>query len=466
MNVIVLLADGARADWLENAMDSGVVPALARLRADGAYHAVSSVFPTVTGPAYTPFLMGRFPGGIGLPGLRWFDRDRTACHWPDYTRSYTGYQVVYANRDIDPHAPTIFELVPDSVGVLSPITRGLPGDRKLMTLSASTALRAAFTHFLGDTRAMLTVDREVAAAVLDRAGDASYLFAAFGSVDKLSHAVGHEHPDVLDGLRIVDQTVAAVRAKLERRNAWKDTHLWVTSDHGHSPVKRHEDLERVVAGFGFRVIAHPWVFGLRPEAAVMVSGNAMAHVYVDLDQPKRPFISGMSPKARALAPQLLELPSVDLLISPLSENACEVHSLVGGHAVISRSDRRYSYARQTGDPLSLDADATEVSAGHAHEICAKTPYPDAIVQIAELAGAPRSGDIILSSANGWDFRARYEPVRHISTHGSLRREDMLVPLLANTPPKRTPRRTVDVMPSSLAALGIALPSRLDGESFL
>src|SRR5690348_8637165 len=147
---------------MDAALQRGALPALARLRDEGGLHVVTSVFPSVTGPAYTPFLMGRFPGGVGLPGLRWFDRSRTACHWPDYSRSYTGYQLVYANRDVDPRAPTIYELVADSVGVLSPITRGLSGARKRMALSARSAVRAALTHFRGDTSAMLQVDREVA----------------------------------------------------------------------------------------------------------------------------------------------------------------------------------------------------------------------------------------------------------------------------------------------------------------
>jgi arylsulfatase A-like enzyme len=42
---------------------------------------------------------------------------------------------------------------------------------------------------------------------------------------------------------------------------------------------------------------------------------------------------------------------------------------------------------------------------------------------------------------------------------------MLVPLLLNRPPSLTPRRTVDVMPSALAALGITAPKTLDGVSF-
>jgi len=42
---------------------------------------------------------------------------------------------------------------------------------------------------------------------------------------------------------------------------------------------------------------------------------------------------------------------------------------------------------------------------------------------------------------------------------------MLVPLLANRPLAGLPRRTVDVMPSALKALGIGIPPGLDGKSF-
>jgi hypothetical protein len=34
------------------------------------------------------------------------------------------------------------------------------------------------------------------------------------------------------------------------------------------------------------------------------------------------------------------------------------------------------------------------------------------------------------------------------------------------PPAHTPRRTADVMPSALAALGVEIPLGLDGESFV
>src|SRR5258705_7877037 len=244
MSVIILLADGARADPLATAIDSGSVPALARLRSEGGLHELTSAFPSVTGPAYTPFLMGRFPGSVGLPGLRWFDRSREACSFPDYTRSYVGYQMRAVDRDLDPGSATIFELVPDSVAALSVITRGLPRRRQLASLTPRSAFRAARTHFRGDVEGWLRVDRDVSAEVVRRVSetDTPFVFAALTGVDKSSHAFGHESERVTKALRIVDDTVTALRVELERRGAWDTTQLWVTSDHGHSRVRYHEDL--------------------------------------------------------------------------------------------------------------------------------------------------------------------------------------------------------------------------------
>lgn len=468
MSVIVLLADGVRVDTLAAAIQSGACPALASLRDEGGLHSVTSAFPSVTGPAYAPFLMGRFPGSVGLPGLRWFDRSRAACSFPDYTRSYVGYQMRALDGDLDPDVSTIFELVPDSVAALSVITRGLPRRRQLASLTARSAFRAARTHFRGNVRGWLDVDREVSAGVVRRVREdhSPFVFAALTGVDKSSHAGGHESAVVLEALGIVDDTVASLRRDLERRGAWETTHLWVTSDHGHSRVRHHEDLARVIAGAGHRVIAHPWVYRLNADVAVMVSGNAMAHVYVDLERRDRPFWRGMSEGGRELAEQLVRRASVDLLLMPMDADRCAVWSAKRGRATITRAGDRFSYATVDGDPLGVGCDLDLVSSSRAHAATLHTDYPDSVVQIARLASSDRVGDMILSAARDWDFRARYEPIPHVSSHGALHSEHMMVPLLLNRPPARRPRRTVDVMPSALAALGRPIPAGLDGESFV
>jgi hypothetical protein len=156
---------------------------------------------------------------------------------------------------------------------------------------------------------------------------------------------------------------------------------------------------------------------------------------------------------------------MDILVLPHSETTLEVRSKARGNAMIVTARDRYSYRPTTGDPLGIGAheSLTETAA---YEITAESDYPDSIVQLALLASAPRSGELIMSAARDWDFRAQYEPIPHVSSHGALHRDHMMVPLLVNRPVVRVPRRTVDVMPSALAALGVAIPGGLDGVSFM
>jgi type I phosphodiesterase/nucleotide pyrophosphatase len=470
-SVVVLVADGVRPDTLRDALDRGDLPSLGKLRAEGALHTLTSVFPSVTGPAYAPFLMGRSPGPVGLPGLRWFDRAREVCTFPDYARSYVGHQVRHVDADLDPAAPTIFELCPNSVAALSVIFRGLAPERRIGGRGfreLGDAVRAARTHFRGDVRGWLDIDREVCDRVTRKIRETRprFVFAAFTGVDKASHAEGHEAPVVIDALRIVDDMAGTLRTDAEQRGEWERTSLWVVSDHGHSAVREHEDLVGVVRMLGHRVVAHPWIFALNPDVAVMVSGNAMAHLYVDLARRIRPWWPALEARWGALADTLLERPSVDLLLLPHGENRCEVRARDRGSAFVERSGERFGYRTTSGDPLGIGRDLDEVDVNAAYEATIATDYPDSVVQIARLAGARRSGELILSASRAWDFRARYEPIPHRSAHGALHREHMLVPVLVNQPIVGIPRRTVDVMPSALAALGLPVPAGLEGESFV
>ena len=474
-SVIILVADGARPDTLAAAMDAGALPALARLRAEGSYATVTSVFPSVTGPAYAPFVMGRFPGPVGLPGLRWYDRARTASGFPHYSRSYVGAEMRHMDGDLDPAAPTLFELAPSSLAALNMIGRGLDAKSRIAR-DARFALRAARTHFSGNVSGWLAIDRDVGASVARRVREErpAVVFAALTGIDKTSHSEGHDGAATLDAMRIVDATAAELRADAEADGRWEQTRLWVVSDHGHSPVRAHDDLAALVRRRGHRTAAHPWVHGAwRSEVAVMVSGNAMAHIYLEIARSERPWWPAPAARWEPLAVELLARPSVDLLVLPITPDECEVRSAARGRARVTRApaaepgDARYGYhPLGGGDPLGLGGAHVGVDARAAHALSAATDYPDGLVQLAALAGSARSGEMILSAARDWDFRARYEPIPHRSSHGALHREHMLVPLLTNTAVRGTPLRTADVMPSALAALGLAVPSGLDGESFV
>ena len=461
----MIIADGARPDVLARSIDSGQLPALAALRAEGSLSNITSAFPSVTGPAYAPFLMGRYPGSVGLPGLRWYDRSRRIARLSGHSRSYVGAEMRFVDRDIDPASPTIFELAKPSFGALSVIGRGLRR-RNRIGRSPIFIARAAATHFRGDVRGWLAIERRIGeeAAHRLRSGRNRYAFIALTGIDKTSHAEGQDAPIVADAFRIVDDTVAQIRSDAERDGRWKKMHIWVASDHGHSAVREHEDLVALLTEWGYTTLAHPWAFKTTADIAVMVSGNAMTHLYLELDRKARPFWPMLSDNWSELADKLLPRPSVDLMIIPTSTSSCDIRAAGRGSATLAWKEWQYCYVPASGDPLGV-GELKSLDDVEAYDATLASDYPDALVQIAHLVGSSRSGDIILSAARDWDYRARYEPIPHVSSHGALHREHMLVPLLLNHPPSRTPRRTVDVMPSALAALGITAPKTLQGVSF-
>jgi hypothetical protein len=242
--------------------------------------------------------------------------------------------------------------------------------------------------------------------------------------------------------------------------------VWVVSDHGHSPVQQHDDLAGLIRRLGFRTIAHPFVYSPRGEVAMMVSGNAMAHVYLDLARRTRPWLEDLGGRWSAIRQALLARDSVDLMILPVSPGACEIHGSRGrGHALLTWSASGITYEPVTGDPIAVGSHR-DLSDGAAYDVTFHSDYPDSLVQIARLSDSPRSGEIILSASRNWDFRAKWEPIPHESSHGALHREHMLVPLVTSHAVDSTPRRTVDLMPSALVALGRDVPEGIDGVSFL
>ena len=470
MPLILLVADGARFDTIDAATRADThapLPALARLRAEGALHPVTTAFPSVTGVAYAPFLTGRFPGPCGLPGLRWFDRSHTRCRRFPYARSYLGAEMRHLDEDLDPAHPTLFELAPSRFNAMSMLGRGTSSSERIGR-DARTLVRAAYTHWIGNVDGWIALDEHVARVSTRHIIEHRPEFAcvALLGLDKASHLSGHDSAVARRALATIDAAVRELRSALERAGRWDETHLWIVSDHGHSPVHAHDDLAALVRASDHRVLAHPWLLARGEAVAVMVSGNAMAHLYVELRRRERAGWSALLERWEPLVRMLLTRESVDLVMLPLDDTQTEVRSHDRGSAIIGAANGRYSYRMQDGDPLRVGFELQNVYASDAFDALAAGDYPDAIVQIAQLAACGRSGDIIVSATPGWDFRERWEPVRHASTHGSLHRDHMLVPLLVSKPVSGTARRTADVMPSALAALRLPPARDLDGSSFV
>lgn len=468
--LLLIVADGVRPDVLREEIAAGHLPRLAARAERGVLTEVSSCFPSVTGPAYAPFMMGRFPGRIGLPGLRWFDRSRRVASWPSFARSYVGPEIRLLDDDLHTEAPTLLELASSSVAGSTLLGRGARGDRH-PGRGWAWAARAFLPHFRGDVKGWRRIEQLICDRLLGhlRRARPEVMVMSFLTPDKFAHAFGARSTEVRESLRDVDAFVGDAE-RVAAQGGWSERlHVWLVADHGHADVDRHDELADGVREHGLRVLSHPKIWVRRPDAAVMVGGNAMGHVYVELEHRQRPWWRALAPHWQELHDALLARESVDLLAVALDAHTVRVSHAMRGTSTITRERGhdgvlRWSYRHDTGDALALGTELEAASAAVAHDACAAGDYPDAVVQLADVVPSARAGDFVISAATGWDLRDRYEPTPHRSTHGALHREQMQVPLLIDGPVARAPRRSADVMPSALARLGRVVPAGLDGES--
>lgn len=472
-HLLLVVADGLRPDVLSECMDRGDVPTLAALRTRGSYHEVSASFPSVTGPAYVPFLMGRHPARVGLPGLRWYDRARSLKWAPAQARSYAGIDIWHVDHDVDRTAPTLFELARPSLSAMSMLGRGASQGR--IGRSIAWMWRVAAAHFRGDLETWRRVEQMATQQFLDRFAQVRPRFSvlAVTGPDKFAHQRGPFSEIVRRSVLDIEQAVTMAKAHADR-DGWGDRlHVWLVGDHGHAPVKQHDDLHGWLESESLRVLAHPGLFTRRPDVALMVGGNAMAHIYLEPQHRTRRWWGEQPARWHRLHDRLLTRPSVDLLVVAESETITRVEHASRGAAQIVHtpadqfSRERWSYRSVNGgDPLQLGGTLEQLDAFDAWTASVDTDYPDALVQLALLAPSARAGDIIISASREWDLRARYEPVTHVSTHGALLRDQMSTPLLLDLAPARAPQRTADVVPSALDLLGLPPLEQAEARSFL
>ena len=443
-SVVILVADGLTPTALDAAIRAGHVPELAALRDASGLNVVTTVFPSVTGLAYVPMLTGEHPAPAGIPGLRWYDRTRRLPRLLGHSRSYVGTQLRSINTDLRPGVPTAFELVNgQALGFASMVTRGLPGEAQL-DRGVGHAARVIHAHVAGDVARWAALEEAMAEKLVERVRreQPRFVFAAFTAGDKATHAGGGDAPVALQSLRLVDHVAASIRRDAERDGRWPSMHLCVVSDHGHSPVEQHFDVARAMRGAGLRVRSHPWTLPDRSEVAVMVSGNSMAHLYLDLEHRERRPWPSLSAEWEPRLGAFLAHPAIDLVATMENESTVMVRRGAAS-AEITVGPRGLTYRATNANPLGVQSFEDECDES-VHERTFESEYPDSVRQLARLLLAERSGDVVISAAPGWDLRQAYEPINHVSSHGALHASHMLVPLVCNRRFESAPRQTADL----------------------
>ena len=467
---VLVLIDGARADVLRELVGRGDLPNLARWVIEpGGLGTGTTVFPSTTGVAYIPFLFGRYPGSVGIPGIRWLDRRGAAGGWGSSwleqwraARSYCGVQGGWLNRDIAP-APSLFDLVPESIAICTPLTRGLAHGAN--RIAAQRVVLGSAAHYIGTYAAL---DRAVARAWLATVDQPwRFVFVVFPGVDGISHLKDPMHAAVLESYRLVDRALGAVVQRIKRRGDELPA-FFVVSDHGMTPMHDHADVAVLLERDGVPTLRHPvhvWRRGAR--VATMVSGNASVQLYFEPRSGReRPLTESEIPLS--VLERLLALDAVRLV-------ACRSDGVGGARVTVRTKDGLarlteasgfLRYAPESGDPLGLGGFA-ELDDREMLTRTMETDVPDAPRQLLQLFQTPRAGDLVLAATCGADFRGPWEIPEHRAGHGSLIAEHMEVPIAASVALPDAPIRTVDLMPSILERLDVAVPPgvALDGVAF-
>lgn len=449
--VILLLVDGLRPDVAEEALARGELPALSAMLAGGSRGRGITAFPSTTTVAYLPFLTGRTPGECNVPSIRWLDRSAYSGRWwreRDVVRSYCGYQAGFVDRDIPADVPTVFEAIPESIGIFTPISRGLTPRRN--PSRTERQLWGALAHYaMWHQPSDQSVSRHLLRAV---DGPWRLIFAQFPAVDGYTHRSSPDGPHVLRALRAVDRTMGRLRARLSRRGELEETLVLVVSDHGAAVVEHHLDLADWFRDQGVPTLSHPILWERNPRAAVMVAGNGSAMVYARPNERRETRWSLArlrSPEAfginRDLVAALASEPSVALVAAEERTGEVRVASGIAAaqQAAIVREGERIHYQPISGDPLGLGGPVSG-TAGEWLDRTWDAPYPDACVQLLDQFTATRTGDLVVVAREGFDFRDRFEIPEHRSGHGSLIRAHMQVPVWSSHPRPDRPVRTVEL----------------------
>jgi len=463
----LLLVDGLRPDVAEERLAAGELPHLAEMLRPGGRTRAITVFPSTTSVAYLPFLTGCTPGRCNIPSIRWLDRRTYAGRWwreRHAVRSYCGYQAPRLDNDIAPDVRTIFELVPDSIGIFTPIARGLSPARD--PSRRERQLWGALAHY---AQWHQPSDDAVARHLLRAAaGPARFVFAQFPAVDGYTHQAHPEAASVLRALRKVDQVVGRLRDQLRRQGQLEDSLVLVVSDHGSATVHTHLDLPDWFRAQGVPTLSHPALWEPNPRAAVMVAGNGSAMVYARPGVPREerwPIERLRQPDAFGvrtdLVSALLEEPAVGLVAAEAGDGGVWVGG-EGGSAIVRRTPSGISYRPVSGDPLAVGG-ARSGSVREWLESTWDADYPDAAYHLLDQFRADRTGDLLVVGREGYDFRRRFEVPEHRAGHGSLVRSHMQTPVWSSAPLPAEPIRTVDLFPAMLSWLGEAIPAGLDGE---
>ena len=498
-SVVIFFIDGLGREAYDRALSEGRIPNIRRHIHDRAARVQNAVacIPSITYANAVTFITGRHPGHHGIVSNKWFDRRTT---------QYQNYGFITSYRDVDNDyrdTPTLYEIMHDRVTVnLQAAQRR--GVTHTIDNWATSGINWFFGNYAG-VDCLVAQDFELIAQRAPGWGRwPDLIMAYFPGVDEVSHRFGTGSDAHRRAVENVDRQIGRICQALADVGMYEKTYLCLVSDHGFATIRpdRHFDVLAFLQGLtGNRV----WSDEIcRDEAtrrrllrdcdyALAASGTRWAAVYaIDpskngrtnalaawlarLDEPSPggvapPNLDRLAPQPPPWLVEVIEHPAIELVACSPSPGVVHLFQ-PERHAVIRRSREhpgRFVLTQARGreiiddlPPALRSGETVALDDRQWLHLAADARYPDLVPQIAAMFDSPRAGDIVLFAAEGWNFDRRAAR----AGHGSILRDDMLVPMLFAGPDipvgDTIPvARNTDVMPTILGLLGIP-PTRPDG----
>lgn len=496
--VLILFADGVRADLVDDMMAGGELGHLKRYLYDRGCRARQAVscLPSITYAVTASIVTGRFPGHHHILGNKWFDRH--SGKFQDYTFIRTYQQI-----DHDVRAPTIFEMLPDKYTVTIQTPNRLGATRAIDNWATSGI--NWFFNRLTTVDQLVAVRFELIARAARTTGQwPDLILAYFPAVDEIGHRAGSDSTPYRQALVNLDEQIGRICRGLENAGLLDRYTIFFVSDHGHVPVAKdnHWSPAKFLRQRGVHVVSDMFLANANTtdrhqslnrtcRAVIVNGGNRRAHVHLRTgpfwyDEPTYDqvltFVKKFVPnwQKRVRSDNLMHVfawqPAVRLVAAKRDRHRVMIF-FRDQTALIERKPQTNTYRYQPlrGDPLGYrDAEPTRTLIdGTFHDgqtwLAASAPgdFPDFVPQIVPMFDSPRAGQIVLFAANGWDF----SPADR-SGHGSALRQDMIVPFVVAGPGIRQGEiptaRVVDIVPTVVDLLGLndrlRQAGQLDGRS--
>jgi hypothetical protein len=216
-NVILVGWDGVQRNHLKEALGRGELPHLDRLAAEGALVAIDILRTTDTKSGWTQILTGLEPETTGI----------------------------FSNRDLRPIPPglTIFERLEkhfgaDNIATAALIGKGEAdlGDDPGSSYANAAPVMDAFMNGLGPNDAVGTAALQYLEVFRNRP---FFFFVHFADVDQMGHYFGENSREYNNALLSCDAWLGNLVRSLKNMDIYRDTLIYVTSDHGFDEGQRN-----------------------------------------------------------------------------------------------------------------------------------------------------------------------------------------------------------------------------------